>query len=59
MCGIGVFVNCEPDENTINALKRRGPDSFNQQTFSIADQMVTVVATVLLYCCALQEFGFL
>jgi len=47
MCGIGVFVNCEPDYETVNSLKRRGPDFYRQETFTVAGQTITVVATVL------------
>ncbi|CAG5091162.1 Oidioi.mRNA.OKI2018_I69.PAR.g12894.t1.cds [Oikopleura dioica] len=47
MCGIGVFVNCEPDDRTIKALKNRGPDFYHQETFNVVGQSVTVVATVL------------
>ena len=28
MCGIGLCINCELDEKSIQLLKRRGPDSF-------------------------------
>ncbi|CBY39086.1 unnamed protein product [Oikopleura dioica] len=47
MCGIGVFVNCEPDDQTVKSLKRRGPDFYHQETFTVAGQTVTVIATVL------------
>lgn len=36
MCGIGLCIDCELDEKSIELLKRRGPDSYQtiQRTYS-------------------------